>query len=131
MELRDDAPIVAVFGSTGDRPVAGRIGARLRHAGAIVLTGGTGPDDSAVKGAAIRGAGGTAGAWIGVARSPQAAPPTPPDASYVVVTPGWSHKRNFVEACLCDAAIALRGTTQGTASEVLFSYFLGRPVVLH
>jgi hypothetical protein len=47
-----------------------------------------------------------------------------------VVTPGWDDRRNFVEACLCDAAIAIEAITEGTASETLFCVYLGRPAVV-
>jgi hypothetical protein len=47
----------------------------------------------------------------------------------VILTPGGSHQRNFVEACLCDAAIAI-GVSKGTSSEALFSLYLRRPVAL-
>lgn len=40
------------------------------------------------------------------------------------------HRRNFVEACLCDGAIVLGYGSAGTASEALFCLYLGRPVVV-
>jgi hypothetical protein len=40
---------------------------------------------------------------------------------------GLGHKRNYLEACMCDAAIALPGG-DGTVSEVTSSLSLDRPV---
>jgi len=67
--------------------------------------------------------------WIGVLNRSNPAPPKEGEAGGVVLTPGFQDRRNFVEACLCDAAIAI-GNSEGTSSEALFSLYLGRPLVL-
>lgn len=51
------------------------------------------------------------------------------DASALVLRPRIGHRRNYVEAHLCDVAVAFDGAP-GTTSEVAFRLALGRPVVL-
>ena len=135
MRIDPTLPVIAVFGSNprGKQPktAAAWLGRAVNQAGAVVLTGGTGPEDTGIKGAAIAGAEGSGDpTWIGVARSDVPTAPVDQGPHAVVLTPGWGHRRNFVEACLCDAAIALGATTPGTASEALFCLYLGRPVVV-
>jgi SLOG cluster4 family len=91
--------------------------------GAIVLTGGTHAGEDAVKNSAIAGAGSSP--WIGVERS-KTISSSIFDSGFVINS-DLDHKRNYLEACLCDAAIGLKGG-DGTLSEVTFSLSLGRPV---
>ena len=138
MRIENDVPVVAVFGGNAASPdelaAACLLGAEIGRSGAVLLTGGDGSDPSTVKDAAIRAADDAAtpddpAAWVGVRNAPAAAAPEPRGPRSVVVTPGGGHRRNFVEACLCDAAITIPGGP-GTASEALFALYLGRPVVI-
>ena len=138
MRIEGDVPVVAVFGgnapSLDELAAACLLGAEIGRSDAVLLTGGDGSDPSTVKDAAIRAADEAAthddpAAWVGVRNAPAAAAPEPRGPRSVVVTPGGGHRRNFVEACLCDAAVAIGGGP-GTASEALFSLYLGRPVVI-
>ncbi len=138
MSQFDDPPVIAVFGGNNpadDELAAARVlGAQVHRSGAILLTGGGNTRARTVKDAAIRSAVGAAGPgnparWIGVQRAADPAEPRWQGLQSIVVTPGLNHRRNFVEACLCDAAIAIGGGS-GTASEVVFSLFLKRPVVV-
>lgn len=119
--------VIAVFG--GNKPderelaAAGFFGAQINTAGSVLLTGGDGTTRKTVKDAAIS----SATEWIGVRRVEKATAPEKKSQS-VVVTPGWDHRRNFVEACLCDAAIGIWGGP-GTASEVVFCLYLKHPVI--
>jgi uncharacterized protein (TIGR00725 family) len=130
-------PIIAVFG--GSEPhtlqLAQWIGCEVARQKCILLAGGEGKHEEAVKDKAIDGAEeangeGLFAPWIGVARDndPQDSEPSE-DSRYFVIHPGFDHKRNYIEACLCDAAIALEGG-KGTASEVTFCLSLQKPVVL-
>jgi hypothetical protein len=142
-------PVVAIFGSNSTTPpdrkeaellAAELLAAAISRKGALLLSGAApGPDQyderpgtvKDVSAYALRAAGdGESAVWIGVANDDQARPPREHGASGVVVTPGWRDRRNFVEACLCDAAIAIGGTSPGTASEALFCLFLRRPLAL-
>jgi SLOG cluster4 family len=100
---------------------ANELGRAIAAAGHILLTGGPGRDS--VRGSAIDGAGSKP--WIGVEKE------GPVDAEEVgsglVIRTGLGHKRNYVEACMCDAAVALPGG-DGTVSEVTSALSLGRPV---
>lgn len=140
-------PVIAVFGGStrrkGEHPelkAARLLGQQINLAGGVVLTGATPPIDGykgtrRVKDAAVEGAEQAAAPsvpvrWIGVANEADAAGPRWNRArTGVVVTPGGRHRRNLVEALICDAAIAIECTSAGTASETLFSLFVGRPVV--
>ena len=125
--------VVAVFGSNDPSPTeleaARLIAAAVVAEGATLLTGGDGSDPRTVKDAAIVTATDIPSAeWIGVLNRDDAAAPVS-DGNGLLVTPGSGHRRNFVEACLCDAAIAI-GHSDGTSSEALFAMFLRRPVIL-
>ena len=138
-------PVVAIFGSNSTTPprvkaaeldAAELLASAIRRAGALLLSGaGPGPDEYDKKPDTIKDVSaytlqnsgdGESAAWIGVANAREARAPRDHRSSGVVVTPGWLHRRNFVEACLCDAAIAIGGTSPGTASEALFCRFLRR-----
>lgn len=127
--------IIGVFGSS--RPAtpetADDIAYQIAAQGCGVLTGGDGSAGNAVRDRAIRGAerarkDGHDAVWVGVARTAQPGRTESTD-SHIILRPGYEHKRNYVEAHLCDVAIALPGR-QGTPSEVAFCLVLGRPLVL-
>jgi predicted Rossmann-fold nucleotide-binding protein len=130
---------IAVFGSNtveDDELAAARsLGIAVNRAKAVLLTGGDLIDAETVKDAAVWAAHGAGksdapATWIGVANKDKVQAPQPRGPLSMVVTPGWNHRRNFVEACLCDAAIAIGGSSDGTASEALFCLYLNRPVVI-
>ncbi len=138
MLISEDTRVIAVFGGNepdGSELVAARLfGAQVNLSGAVLLTGGDGSHPDTVKDAAIRSAIDIEdlerpAAWIGVRRADSATAPEEKGGRSILLTPGWDHRRNFVEACLCDAAIAIWGGA-GTASEVVFCLYLRRPVVL-
>jgi hypothetical protein len=100
-----------------------------------LLTGGTGPARDAVKNAAILGAH-CAGSspWIGVdRRNPKKEGPgviwsRGPGRGFLIRS-DLNHKRNYLEALMCDAAIGLKGgKREGTLSEVTSALSLHRPV---
>jgi predicted Rossmann-fold nucleotide-binding protein len=136
--------IIAVFGPTSNVPpdmsaVARRLGKVIASRGHIVLTGGQAAGDgagcTAVKECAVVGAEEAAPdaatlSWIAVENSRDPAVPERSRSRHgLVLFPGYRHGRNYVEADLCDAAIALPGGP-GTGSEVAFCLALGCPVVL-
>lgn len=146
-ELRR-APVIAVFGSNRPETLepAQRIGRAIADRGCILLTGAGGlrrtsdgepldetqlttVKDRAVRGAVPAGRADLAAPWVGVER--RAGQPQAPvqDGTGIVLRPGHDHKRNYVEAHVCDGAIALQGE-RGTRSEVAFCLVLGRPVLL-
>ena len=139
MHIDPALPVFAVFGandaSDDELFAAQLIGAAVNVRGAVLLTGGDGSDPSTVKDAAIDAAN-RAGSedspptWMGVANTEDAGPPVWHGESSVVVRPGCGHRRNFVEACLCDVAVALGASSPGTASEALFCLLLGRPLII-
>jgi hypothetical protein len=47
----------------------------------------------------------------------------------LVLRPGYGHRRNYVEAHLCDAAVVFPGA-EGTVSEMAFCLALCRPLVV-
>lgn len=130
--------LIAVFGSnrpSDNEPEAARLfGRAIARQGAIVLTGGTWINPATqIKDIAIVAAGESnttadAPVWIGVANEPSPAPWIESHRGGVL-TPGGNHERNFVEACLCHAAIAI-GASDGTSSEAIFALYLNRPVAL-
>jgi predicted Rossmann-fold nucleotide-binding protein len=125
-------PAVAVFGrnraTATELDAARRYGAAVARAGATLVTGGIGSGAPEIKEQAIEGALSVAGArWVGIENGARAAPPVRMRGGGVVLRPGVGHRRNFLLACLCDAAVALPGE-QGTAAELLFALVLGRPV---
>lgn len=147
MPVYPEAPIIAVFGPSSDATpedgaIAMALGSAIAGRGWILLSGGQGdhPGQSctAVKDCAIAGAEKVDGEyssvrWIGVVKPDDADGPQEPRPSVsghgLVLTPGYGHKRNFVEARLCDGAIAIAGG-EGTKSEVAFCLTLGRPLLL-
>jgi hypothetical protein len=155
MQIDPNLPVIAIFGpndvaSEGSQAAA-MLGAVVNDLGCLLLTGGVPPKDGylrrpdPVKDAAIAGA--MRGAspdhparWVGVANREEADKADPYGETCGVVTPGWDDRRNFVEACLCDGAVAVvaprsrhdgtSSVSQGTASEALFSVYLGRPLIV-
>jgi len=123
--------IIAVFGGNDPKAVAfaKRLGAAIADQKKILLTGGREPGTKHVKDSAISGVG--LSPRIGVDR-----PKVPPKTvtylengpSFVIVS-DLDHKRNYLEATICDAAIGLTGE-KGTYSEVVFALSLHRPVAL-
>jgi predicted Rossmann-fold nucleotide-binding protein len=139
MAIDGGRAVIAIFGANdpaaGELPAARVLGEAAARLGAVLLTGGDGSDRGTVKDAALVAADavGTSDApatWVGVRNREQAAPPVWRRPQAVVVTPGWGHRRNFVEACLCDAAVVIGANSPGAASEALFCLYLGRPVVV-
>lgn len=119
--------IIAVFGST-DQPaveLARALGAAIANRGQIVLSGGTDKGAGTVRGSAIEGTGSSP--WVGVNQKGPIG--GYPEHHGFVIDTNLGHKRNYLEAHLCDAAIGLAGG-DGTKSEVLFALSLGRPVAL-
>lgn len=82
----------------------------------ILLTGGEGAANESVKENAIRGA--LSKNWIGVTRSGRMA--FCEGADFCVIHTNLGNVRNYLEACLCDAAIVLPGG-KGTKSEAIFA----------
>ena len=119
--------IIAIFGSTESWAItlAEGLGAEVAQRGGIVLSGGTGPGKEAVKESAIKGAGNHP--WIGV--DPNGPIGVEKNGAGLIVHTGLGHKRNYLEAHLCDAAVAIKGD-DGTVSEATFALSLGRPVAL-
>ena len=127
--------IIAVFGPSGPNTLsvtASSLGEQIA-ANDILLTGGTGIPDKSVKEQAIVGAerairAGSAGRWIGVPKAGNRTVSSSHRRGFLVKT-GYRNERNYINALLCDSAIALKGGP-GTDSEVAFCLVLGRPVVL-
>jgi len=119
--------IIAVFGGD-DRDavaIAKKMGGIIAQKGHILLTGGTRAGTDSVKHSAIDGVGSSP--WVGVDRA-KTIDASESDGGFIIQT-DLDHKRNYVEACLCDAAIGLKGG-DGTLSEVTFALSLQRPVAL-
>ena len=120
--------IIAVFGGEDRDAVATakKLGAEIARRGQILLTGGSAPGTKYVKDSAIDGVGSSP--WVGVERKPKKVAASESGSGLVIYT-DLDNKRNYLEACLCDAAIGLKGG-DGTISEVTFALALQRPVVL-
>ena len=85
------------------------IGKAIAQRGHILLTGGTGPEDS-VKNIAIHGAGKLP--WNGVDRQKKVIHGNIVNENELdgfVIDSDLGHKRNYLEAHMCDAAIGLEG----------------------
>ncbi|WP_425953740.1 hypothetical protein [Xylanimonas sp. McL0601] len=131
------APVIAVFGSDVERTVAPAraAGEAVARSGAVLLTGGgRRPAERSVKEQAMNGArdaeaAGERAARVGVLGAASREVRIEVAGSQVILEPGLSHARNYVNAAMCDVAIAFHGG-RGTDSEVVFALALGRPVVL-
>lgn len=127
-------PVIAVFGGARHTPTldaAEQIGYQIGLNHAILLTGGDDPNAGDLKARVLAGAldarqGGAKAPWIGVVRE---TPTHAADGLSLVLTPSVKHRRNYVEADLCHAAIAFEGG-DGTSSEVVFCLALGKPLIL-
>jgi uncharacterized protein (TIGR00725 family) len=120
--------VIAVFGSSKDPRVlafARSVGQAIADSGHIVLTGGAGPAGYAVKNIAIEGAG--SAPWIGVDRKKSGEAEWSRAGSGFRIVSSLDHRRNYLEAWMCDAAIALEGK-EGTRSEATCALALRRPV---
>lgn len=136
-----DPHIIAVFGG-GTVPqevlrFAQDLGRAIADRGQILLTGGRGRPNVqkredgtslyAVKTCAIAGVGSRP--WIGVDRTVARWDANPvPERGLLIDTP-LKHRRNFLEAKMCDAAIVLEGDV-GTRSELAAALLLDRPVAI-
>lgn len=127
--------IVAVFGGSRDNTqqtleLADRLGRAISSRNWIILTGGTGPADSPVKNRAIQAAiRGDSKSWVGVNRvKGETATGTPVKGGFAIEST-LNHQRNYLEACMTDAAICLEGNA-GTMSELASCLLLRRPVAL-
>jgi predicted Rossmann-fold nucleotide-binding protein len=126
--------IIAVFGSSTFLNFAEELGEQITAAGHILLTGadrydtkntGTVKDRAIIAAAKINNA-----KWICVnpgKDDPQIGFSTDRLKRRSVIYTDLGNKRNCLEAFLCDGAIALEGG-DGTVSEALFTYSLGKPV---
>lgn len=127
--------IIAVFGPSGSNALsvtASSLGEQIAT-NDILLTGGTGIPDKSVKEQAIVGAeraigAGPAGRWIGVPKAGNRTASPSHRRGFLLKTE-YRNERNYINALLCDSAIALKGGP-GTDSEIAFCLVLGRPVVL-
>jgi len=105
--------------------LAERAGKRIAHHRAVLLTGGRG----GVMRAAAKGAATNGGMVIGVMPGRDAEESPPNDHVHIALFTGLGEGRNYVNACSCDAMVALPGSW-GTLSEIAFGMKLGRPVVV-
>ncbi len=128
MKEKRSRAVIGVFGGSAPDAVeaAKGLGMEIGRRGQILLTGGSGPGTKAVKDGAIDGVGSSP--WVGVERAPKKIAFSESQNGCVIYT-DLDHKRNYLEACLCDAAIGLPGG-DGTVSEITFALALQRPVVL-
>jgi predicted Rossmann-fold nucleotide-binding protein len=123
--------IIAVFGGSNDEDVlalAEELGRAIGKENQVLLTGGTSPARAPVKNRAILGAG--SWPWIGVDRKRDAPAEwsRKPERGFVI-TSDLDHKRNYLEALMCDAAVVVEGG-KGTRSELTSALSLHRPVAL-
>lgn len=133
MPVRRTRRIVAVFGGSGADDdalaLAEELGRTITERGHTLLTGGTHPAEKPVKNRAIKGAASLP--WIGVdrKRSGGADWDEMEGGRGAVLTSDLDQMRNYLEALMCDGAVALTGGT-GTRSEVTSALSLQRPVAL-
>lgn len=123
--------IVAIFGGSKEKSVlslAEDLGRAIAQEQQILLTGGTGRARDSVKNCAISGA--DPSPWVGVDRKASRGAFHRNDPRYSFrICSDLDHKRNFLEALMCDAVIGLDGGG-GTISEVTSALSLQRPVAL-
>jgi predicted Rossmann-fold nucleotide-binding protein len=119
--------IIGVFGGDDAEAVraAKMLGGVIARHKQILLTGGTRPGNESVKQSAIAGVGSSQ--WVGVERADTIGH-AESDKGFVIFS-NIGHRRNYLEACLCDAAVGLKGG-DGTISEVVFALALRKPVAL-
>lgn len=128
-------PVIALFGSSGGNSKqtlqrAESLGRAVSAYDAILLTGGTGPAEEPVKNRAIRGALTLdSGCWVGVDRTRGSLAEGGAEGRGYAIKSTLNHQRNYLEAWLADAAIALKGG-EGTMSEITACLLEKRPVAL-
>lgn len=130
-------PVVAVFGSKirGTIDPAKRVGWAVADDECVLLTGGgRQPDEQSVKEQAMEGCrdagkAGARAARVGVLGTEPHIVGFEVDGPEAILGPKLGDGRNYLNAAMCDVAIALPGG-RGTHSEVAFALALGRPVVL-
>lgn len=133
-EIKNTAYVVGIFGGNSDASVAElaeNLGRGIAQATKwIVLTGGAGPknDSPKVKERALVGPDEAGRPWIGILQNRDDLPTHPFPNGFIFKTP-LGDRRNYLEAALCDGAIALTGK-EGTTSEFTAALCLGKPVVL-
>jgi predicted Rossmann-fold nucleotide-binding protein len=125
--------VVGIFGGTANADVetaamARRLGADVSAvAPCLVLTGGDNPRGKGAKNEALAAPDGRLDrGWIGVTRDGRVDVRTPRPG--LVLDTDLGHRRNYLEACLVDGALALPGE-EGTISEATATLCLGKPVV--
>jgi predicted Rossmann-fold nucleotide-binding protein len=133
MDVKQRAIVVCVFGGGSGSLVdeAQQLGLAIAtETKWIVFTGGSGPDrhSQAVKHRALVGPGDSGRPWMGLLRTGERLPESDSANGFVFKT-RLDHRRNYLEAVLCDAAVAFPGGS-GTKSEVVATLCLGKPVVL-
>jgi predicted Rossmann-fold nucleotide-binding protein len=134
VEAKQRTLTIAVFGGNDGSAASGaeQIGTTIATTTQwIVLTGGAGPvpNSPKVKERALVGPHNSKRPWIGVLQARDEPPPPGGDCTGFVFKTPLGDKRNYLEAWLCDGAIALKGK-EGTLSEVVATLCLGKPVVL-
>lgn len=132
-------PVIAVFGSkeANTQAPAEAVGRQVGRQHCILLTGGgRGKGRPAVKESAMDGAERArkrnyVAARVGVLGSDEdvVGHEVSPDDTKLILAPAYGDRRNYLNACMCDVAIAFHGGP-GTKSEVAFSLALGRPVIV-
>lgn len=130
-------PVVGVFGSTLPETLgpARDIGEAVARAGCVLLTGGGhDPHEASVKEQALAGArvaerAGVPAPRVGVLGVEATRVGVVSEGAELVLAPALGDGRNYLNAAMCDVAVALPGGP-GTDSEVAFALALGRPVLL-
>jgi predicted Rossmann-fold nucleotide-binding protein len=125
--------VIAVFGGSKEPAVgdlAETIGRAVASEGQFLLTGGAKPSGrpgAPVKERALHGARNSP--WIGVDRRESGGTECSINRQTggLVITTDLGHKRDYLEARMCDAAICLAGG-EGTKAEAVSALVLGRPV---
>ena len=133
-EAKQRTLVVAIFGGGGgvlidEAEHLGRLIVDETHW--MVLTGAATIGErqsTAVKHRALIGSGEAGRPWMGIPQTRDPLPEPPDPTGYVFRTP-LGHKRNYLEAVLCDAAFAFPGA-EGTLSEAVAVLCLGKPVVM-
>jgi len=122
-------PLVGVMGASrcGEEvsKLAFRVGELIAERGAVLLCGGMG----GVMEAACAGARQAGGLTIGILPGLDERDSPPNQYVDVPIFTGLRDGRNWVNACACDALIAIAGG-YGTLSEIALALKLGKPLVL-
>jgi uncharacterized protein (TIGR00725 family) len=131
------APVVAVFGSSVPEtmPPATSLGRAVAEQRCVLLTGGgrkpagQSVKEQAMEGCRAAGKGDAPGFRVGVLGTEPHRVGFEVSGTEAILGPGLGDGRNYLNAAMCDVAVALPGG-RGTHSEVAFALALGRPVVL-